>query len=162
VYRLEKLEGRGHAGPSPAVTVPTGTVTPPAAPKEVARPPTVELEQLQEAWQRTILPAVEERSLPTASVLREARPSDLDDERLTLEFPASAEFHRQLAEDPKNATLLQEALYEVTGRRLAVAFELGEHGEVEEQEDTPLDEDELLSLMKETFDARELEEGGQA
>jgi DNA polymerase III subunit gamma/tau len=166
-FRLEQLETRGHGGSSQAVTVPSGTVTPPAAPKQggapkPVAPPTVELEQLQEAWQRTILPAVEERSIPTASVLREARPSDLDEERLTLEFPASAEFHRQLAEDPKNATLLQEALYEVTGRRLAVAFELGEHGEVEEQEETPLDEDELLSLMKETFDARELDqEGGQ-
>jgi hypothetical protein len=121
-------------------------------------PPSVELEQLQEAWQRTILPAVEERSIPTASVLREARPSGLDEERLTLEFPANAEFHRKLAEDPKNATLLQEALYEVTGRRLALAFEVGEQREARENEDTPLDEDELLSLMKETFDARELDE----
>jgi DNA polymerase-3 subunit gamma/tau len=160
-YRLEQLEQRGHG--TPQGTVPAGAVPEQSAPPpEVTPAPTVELEQLQEAWQRTILPAVEERSIPTASVLREARPSDLDDERLTLEFPASAEFHRQLAEDPKNATLLQDALYEVTGRRLAVAFELGEHGEVEEQEETPLDEDELLSLMKETFDARELDqEGGQ-
>jgi DNA polymerase-3 subunit gamma/tau len=162
-YRLEQLEQRTPGAGASQTAVPVGTpperTTP--APEATTRP-TVELEQLQEAWQRTILPAVEERSIPTASVLREARPSDLDDERLTLEFPASAEFHRQLAEDPKNATLLQEALYEVTGRRLAVAFELGEHGEVEEHEDTPLDEDELLSLMKETFDARELDqEGGQ-
>ena len=156
-YRLEQLESR--APGTPQGTVPAGTVPQrPALPPEGTPPPSVELEQLQEAWQRTILPAVEERSIPTASVLREARPSDLDDERLTLEFPASAEFHRQLAEDPKNANLLQEALYEVTGRRLALAFELGEHGELEAQEDTPLDEDELLSLMKETFDARELDE----
>jgi DNA polymerase III subunit gamma/tau len=161
-YRLDQLESRTHgathatvAAATPARTEAKAAETPPNP------PPSVELEQLQEAWQRTILPAVEERSIPTASVLREARPSDLDEERLTLEFPASAEFHRQLAEDPKNATLLQDALYEVTGRRLAVAFELGEHGELEEQEETPLDEDELLSLVKETFDARELEEGGQ-
>jgi DNA polymerase-3 subunit gamma/tau len=163
-YRLEQLEGAAQppvrvSGPVEGVR---GNREVPPAPHAATARPTVELEQLQEAWQRTILPAVEERSIPTASVLREARPSDLDDERLTLEFPASAEFHRQLAEDPKNATLLQEALYEVTGRRLAVAFELGEHGDVEEQEDTQLDEDELLSLMKETFDARELEEGGHA
>ena len=46
----------------------------------------------------------------------------LADDTLTVEFPASAAFHRQLAEDPKNATLLEEALYEVTGRRLALAF----------------------------------------
>ena len=33
-----------------------------------------------------------------------------------------------LAEDPKNAAMLREALYEVTGRKLAVDFALGETG----------------------------------
>jgi hypothetical protein len=121
-------------------------------------PPSLELASLQEAWQRTILPAVEERSIPTASVLREARLAGLADDRLTLEFPSSADFHRKLAEDPKNATLLQDALYEVTGRKLAVAFQLGEHTR-EEATDEPLGEDEILELVKETFDARELKEG---
>jgi DNA polymerase-3 subunit gamma/tau len=163
-YRLEQLESRTgtmHPASAPAATAPHATAAPPAAPEQrraEPKPPPVELEQLREAWQRTILPAVEERSIPTASVLREARPTDLDDERLTLEFPASAEFHRKLAEDPKNATLLQDALYEVTGRRLALAFEVGEDTETRDPDETPLDEDELLSLMKETFDARELQE----
>ena len=120
-------------------------------------PPSLDLESLQEAWQRTILPAVEERSIPTASVLREARLAGLADDRLTLEFPSSADFHRKLAEDPKNATLLQDALYEVTGRKLAVAFQLGEH--TEEAAEEQLGEDEILELVKETFDARELKEG---
>jgi hypothetical protein len=91
-------------------------------------------------------------------VLREARPAGLDDDRLTLEFPAAADFHRKLAEDPKNATLLQDALYEVTGRKLAVAFEVGEGGEHAEEVEEPLAEDELVELMKKTFDARELGE----
>jgi hypothetical protein len=104
-----------------------------------------------------VLPAVEQRSIPTASVLREARPSDLAEDRLTLEFPSSAAFHLKLAEDPKNATLLQEALYEITGRKLAIAFALGEHGQHEQQEEEHLPEDEFLELVKETFDARELE-----
>jgi DNA polymerase III subunit gamma/tau len=158
-YRLEQLEGRG-TGPG---TVPVhGTVpvpgTVPAEP-EAPNPPSLELEQLREAWQRTILPAVEERSIPTASVLREARPAELDEEMLKLEFPAAASFHRELAEEPKNAALLQEALYEVTGRQLAVTFTIGEHdgGEAEE-DDGPAGEDAILELMKETFDARELEE----
>ena len=58
---------------------------------------------------------------------RRIRPA-LDDDTLTLEFPASAAFHRQLAEEPKNATLLADALYEVTGRKLALAFAVGERG----------------------------------
>jgi hypothetical protein len=76
-----------------------------------------------------------------------------------LEFPASASFHRQLAEEPKHATLLQDALYEVTGRRLGVAFAVGEKGPEEEREEHgPPSEDELYELVKETFDARDVEE----
>ena len=121
-------------------------------------PPSLELEQLQEAWQRTILPAVEQRSIPTASMLREAHPAQLADDRLTVEFPAAASFHRQLAEEPKNATLLAEALYEVTGRKLALDFAVGENGGEEAAEDEkPAGEDEIVQLMKDTFDAHEVE-----
>ena len=130
-----------------------------AATPASAEPPSIELEQLQEAWQRTILPAVEERSIPTASMLREAQPAGLEGNRLTLTFPPAASFHRKLAEEPKNATLLQEALYEVTGRKLALAFELGEDNGEEPAREHPVSENELFDLMKETFDARELGEG---
>jgi len=99
---------------------------------------------------------------PTASVLREARPAELAEDRLTLEFPSSASFHLKLAEDPKNATLLQDALYEITGRKLALAFELGEHAQETEAAEEPLGEDEILELVKETFDARELNDGEDA
>ena len=158
-YRLEQLEQRGHAPVAAETQAAVGgqrtgrTASDASAPA----PPSLELASLQEAWQRTILPAVEERSIPTASVLREARLAGLADDRLTLEFPSSADFHRKLAEDPKNATLLADALYEVTGRKLAVAFQLGEH--TEEAAEEPLGEDEILELVKETFDARELKEG---
>ena len=52
--------------------------------------PSLELEQLQEAWQRTILPAVEEKSIPTASVLREAHPKGLAGDTLTVAVRPSA------------------------------------------------------------------------
>jgi hypothetical protein len=134
-------------------------VEPVTKPVEASEPPAVELEQLQEAWQRAVLPAVEEKSIPTASVLREAHPAGLAGDTLTLEFPRNASFHRQLAEEPKNATLLADALYEVTGRRLALAFELGANGgDGEPAEEEPAGEDDLVSLIKETFDAREVEE----
>ena len=72
--------------------------------------------------------------------------------------PASADFHRKLAEEPKNATLLVDALYEVTGRRLALAFAVGERSRGARRAEEPLGEDEILELVKETFDARELKE----
>ena len=124
----------------------------------MAAPPSLELEQLQEAWQRTIVPAVEERSIPAASVLREAHPAELAGDTLTVEFPASATFHRQLAEEPKNATLLADALYEVTGRHLGLAFAEGDAPTAAAAEDDePSGEEQILELVKETFDARERE-----
>ncbi len=159
-YRLEQLEERGGSGhgvgPGPEARPKETPAEPPAPPRE---PPSVDLEQLREAWQRAVLPAVEEKSIPTASVLREAHPAGLAGDTLTLEFPRNAAFHRQLAEEPKNATLLADALYEVTGRRLALAFELGANGgDGEPVEEEPAGEDDLVSLIKETFDAREVDE----
>jgi DNA polymerase III subunit gamma/tau len=155
-YRLEQLERGIHS--SHAQVTDTVTVTK-SDPVEPAGPPSLELEQLQEAWQRTILPAVEEKSIPTASVLREAHPKGLAGDRLTVEFPRAASFHRQLAEDPKNATLLEEALYEVTGRHLELEFEVGENGGDTEPEadDQPVTEEQIIELMKGTFDAHEVE-----
>jgi DNA polymerase III subunit gamma/tau len=157
-HRLELLERTvqtGHVpgtvpGPRPEETGPPGEPAPAAT-------PSLELEQLQEAWQRTILPAVEEKSIPTASVLREAHPKGLAGDTLTVEFPRAADFHRKLAEEPKNATLLAEALYEVTGRHLDLAFEVGENGgESPAEEEQPASEEEIIELMKGTFDAREV------
>jgi hypothetical protein len=93
-------------------------------------------------------------------VLREAHPKGLADDTLTVEFPREASFHRQLAEEPKNATLLAEALYEVTGRHLALAFEVGENGGENDEPapDEPASEEEIIELMKGTFDAREVDE----
>jgi DNA polymerase III subunit gamma/tau len=160
-YRLELLEQRGHASHAQG-TVPVTEVQRDDEPPEAAeppKPPSLELEQLQEAWQRTILPAVEQRSIPTASMLREARPVKLEEETLTLEFPANAAFHRKLAEEPKNANLLRDALYEVTTRKLALEFTLGENGgEPDAPDHEPQTEEDLVALMKETFDAREVED----
>jgi DNA polymerase-3 subunit gamma/tau len=160
-HRLELLERGAHSSQAPGTDTGTVTVTVTDEPAEaLAEGPSLELEQLQEAWQRTILPAVEEKSIPTASVLREAHPKGLADDTLTVEFPREASFHRQLAEEPKNATLLAEALYEVTGRHLALAFEVGENGgETDEPApDEPASEEEIIELMKGTFDAREVSE----
>ncbi len=158
-YRLELLEQRGTPPAGTGTAVPVPEVPGPEATPEAApppEPPSLELTQLQDAWQRTVLPALERRSIPTASMLREAHPAALADDRLTLEFPASAAFHRQLAEEPKNANLLVETLYEVTGRRLTLEFALGENG-VEAEEEPPSEED-FLALIKETFDAREVDD----
>ncbi len=126
---------------------------------EPAPAPDLDLVQLQDAWARQVLPAVEERGgIPAASILREAHPVLLAGDTLTVEFPATARFHLDLAQEPRNVTVLADALYDVTGRRLALAFSLGEAApETHAEPEGPAGEDTILELMKETFDARERE-----
>ena len=161
-FRLERLEqGAPPAPAAPAAPAAAATPAPPeptaavAAPEPVASPD-LDLNQLQDAWARTVLPAVEERGgIPTASLLREAHPSALSGNTLTLEFPATATFHLAQAQEPKHATVLAEALYDVTGRRLSLAFAVGEEIEAEAEPEGPAGEERILELLKETFDARE-------
>jgi DNA polymerase-3 subunit gamma/tau len=165
-FRLERLE-QGHvsSGPVQVSDTETGPESRAAEPQPEPEPvpvpvgaPALELTQLQEAWARTVLPAVEERGgIPTASLLREAHPADLTGDTLTLEFPPSAQFHLDLARDEKNATLLADALYDVTGRRLELAFELGEARDAPAHEEEPEGEEQFEELFRETFDARERE-----
>jgi DNA polymerase III subunit gamma/tau len=164
-FRLERLEG-GTAPPPPAASAPAPKqadepapeATPEAVPVRVTvGAPGLDLSQLQEAWSSQVLPAVEERGgIPTASLLREAHPAELSGETLTLEFPPSAKFHLDMARDPKNADLLADALYDVTGRRLELAFELGEARDAAADEE-PAGEDEFLAEFQQTFDTRERE-----
>jgi len=169
VFRLEQLEQRLAGAPAPSSTPPTTEPVEratPASPQPAAdapppaEAPPLELGQLQDAWQRTVLPAVQSRSIPVASLLGEARPATLEQETLTLEFPASADFHRRQAEEPKNLVVIRDALYEVTGRRLGVVLALGGPSEVEteEEEEGSLTEEALISMFKDTFDAQEVED----
>ena len=130
----------------------------PPPPSDPSAAPVLELEQLQDAWQRSVLPAVRERSIPVATLLTEARPSGLEDDTLTLEFAPGADFHRKQVEEQKNLTLVRDALYEVTGRRLAVATALGVAVEDDRAggEDEPLDEHAVITLLKDTLDAEEV------
>ncbi len=168
-FRLERLE-QGHVssgpvqvsdtkpGPEEPAAEAVAEPEPVPVPVPVGAPPALDLSQLQEAWTRTVLPAVEERGgIPTASLLREAHPAELSGDTLTLEFPPSAQFHLDLVREPKNAGLLADALYDVTGRRLDLVFELGEAHEAPVADEEPAGEERIFELFQETLDARERE-----
>jgi hypothetical protein len=176
-YRLEQLETRLRGEtprPAPSQSPAPAPAARPEAdgddvePKAAAEPaeaegPPVDLGEIQAAWKHSILPTVSERSIPTGSVLAEARPVSLEGDRLVLEFPPAASFHRGLAEEPKNADVLVAVLHEVTGRRLTVAFELGEGALAEEAEaeDEPTSEEDIIALVQTTFDTRKLGKDGE-
>ena len=74
-----------------------------------------------------------------------------------IEFPEQAAFHLRLVEDPKYVAMLRDALFEVTGRKLAISFVVGPSRTEESAPEAPATEEDVLELMKSTFDARELE-----
>ncbi len=173
-FRVEQLEEGTHPAPRRTASAePARAAAEPELAPEQTRPdegegepepdvvgPAVDLSQLQDAWSRSIIPAVEQRGgIPTAAVLAKARPSGLDGDTLTVEFPPAASFQAKLAEEPKASGLLRDALFEVTGRKLVIAFAVGDAPHDEQPDDEgPVSEDELFELVKETFDAREVEE----
>ena len=157
--QIERVRSGPVLGPGPGARPEEAPPVRASAEPAAIKPPSVELEQLQEAWQRSVLPAVGEKSIPIASMLAEARPIELNDDTLTIEFSKNASFHRQLAEEPKNAALLRDALYELTGRKLGITFIIGETRTAEDLHDeAPAGEDEIYQLVKDTFDAREVDE----
>ena len=184
-FRIEQLEqhrpGNAHAiaapvrAPAVAPAVAAGAAAAPAAspsarPAASAQPatppappapalPPLSIEQLRDAWERSILPTISEINIPTASLLHEARPTTLEGDVLTLEFPPTASFHRKFAEDEKNVAILREALHTVTGRTLSLVFATGSAPSAAAvSEHLPLGEDDIISLLKDTLDAREVED----
>ena len=164
-HRVEVLESRVHATlqpreiePAPAPVEDRPSTPPPSSPDEpVGAAPEIALEQVADAWQRSIVETVRERSIPVASLLAEATPTDLAGDTLTLEFPAGADFHRRQVAEPQNIGLLHEALYEVTGRKLAVVLETGDDAHEPQTEAEPQSEEEWIAALKDTFDAKEVE-----
>ena len=171
-HRVELLEA-GHPGvasapvrarpaePRSAPDEPAPESPPAPAPTEAnggSEPPPLQLAQLQDAWQRTVVPAAEAKAIWIGPLLGEARPSALDGSVLTLEFPRTAEFHREKLEEPRNLDLVRDALHEVTGRRLSIATTVAEGEHAEEGEEEALDEGDFISLLKDQFDAKEVEE----
>ena len=168
VHRVEVLESRVHAGPPAAESWGPSPVPAPAAgpaPTEASPPApaggdqhAITLEQVHEAWTRSVLPAVQERSIPAATLLGEATPTRLENDTITLSFPSTADFHRKQADEPKNLTVLRDALYEVTGRRLAVVTELSDEDADGGSEAEPAGEESLISLLVNDLNATEVEE----
>jgi DNA polymerase-3 subunit gamma/tau len=169
-HRIELLESRSPSVGGQTTRVETRPIVesavaashedPPAAEgHEAPTAPELKLEQVADAWQRTIVESVRGRSISVASLLADATPTDLADDTLTLEFPPGNDFHRRQIAEPKNIGLLREALYEVTGRRLAVVLEAGaKEDQGDEVDDEPVSEEDWISSLKQTFDAREVDE----
>ena len=131
-----------------ATAEPEGDVEVEVAPEVV---PALDLARVKDMWP-AVAEAVREQNAMVAALVGEAVPSALEDQRLTISFPADAGFHKKKAE--ANRELVLGALRSLTGTALAVAFELSETAEAPAT--LTLGEEELLQRLKQDFGAEEV------
>ena len=86
------------------------------------------------------------------ALVSQAVPAALEEDRLTVAFPGDAAFLKKKAE--ANRELVLGAVRSLTGRALAVTFELSDRGEVEGPR--TLGAEELLERLKRDFAAEEV------
>jgi DNA polymerase III subunit gamma/tau len=114
-----------------------------------------ELEELVAVW-----PAVVEmlrgESAMLAALLADARPVEVNERELILEFPADAAFLKRKAEQDDHRRVAVDAVRRVTGRSLALRFQLGTEDSAPMGDAEPVAEDELVRVIVEEFNAQEL------
>jgi DNA polymerase III subunit gamma/tau len=180
MFRIEQLERRlgggeaaGEAQPAEATAEPAPEARAPApvaggsgaasaaaavAPEEEAdaleeptAAPAPDLERLQALWP-AVADAVREQNAMVGAVLGDARPTELDGDRLIVAFPESAVFMKKKAEG--NRELVQGALRGLTGRTLSVVYELSDVGPPAEA--VVLSEEELIERLRSELNAEEV------
>ena len=158
--RVARLERGGNAAaPLPpseaaAATPPQAATTPPVEERSAAAAATAE------NWRELVLPEIGRRSPRLSALIKDASGMEIEDDLVTVRFPASKAFSRQGAETEANKQILAEALATTVGRPVEVRLDVADGEEPAEPAAAPdaVPEDELLTQIKETFDAREIEE----
>jgi DNA polymerase III subunit gamma/tau len=169
--RIERLEGSSGARAAvPAAArepdVPQAATPAPAAPEQepgptvTAAPPAptagFELDAAVASWP-AVVDLVRSDNAMLAGALEAARPVAVGERELTLAFPGGASFLKRKAEQDDYRRVAAEALRTVTGHRLALRYELGEAGGVDERSGADvLSGEELVRRFMDEFDAEEI------
>ncbi|MGI8439495.1 MAG: DNA polymerase III subunit gamma/tau [Thermoleophilaceae bacterium] len=136
------------AAAAPVVGVAEATALP--APVEAPEAPPLDLERLEALWSAAVEQVRGDNAM-VGALLGEARPTVLEEGRLTVSFLPDASFSRKKAE--ANRALLAGALKSLTGHSLQLVYELGEHAP---HAPAALTEEELLERLKAELGAREV------
>jgi DNA polymerase-3 subunit gamma/tau len=176
--RIESLEARLGEGGAPAVSAPktvkapeqpTSTEEIPASaeapvgredPEANAAPAIVEIERIVEVWPAVVDHLRDSGSAMLSTLFDEAKPLGIDEERevLRIGFPTSAKFNKKKAESSANIERMTEAVSSIAGVRLRPVYELidGQNAEAPPEKSAEMSEEELVDLVKDSFDASEV------
>jgi DNA polymerase-3 subunit gamma/tau len=114
----------------------------------------LELDDAAACWP-AVVDLVRAENAMLAALLSDARPVAVKERELTLAFPGGAAFLKRKAEQEDHRRVAGEALKTVTGRRLALRYELRED-EQEPEGEPVLSGEELVRRFMEEFDAEEV------
>jgi DNA polymerase-3 subunit gamma/tau len=148
--RLERLEGTAE-GPLP-VAIATQEVPAPPTPIES---PSLDLDTALTSWP-AVVDLVRSENAMLAGALDAARPVAVGGGELTLAFPSSASFLKRKAEQDDYRRAAAEAVRAITGRHLALRYELREVDLGQESAGDRLSGEELVRRFIEEFDAEEI------
>jgi DNA polymerase III subunit gamma/tau len=153
---------------SPAPALPAENASPVAPPVDDADPEpgtsvttaSIDVERVVELWPAVVDHLRDSGSAMLSTLFDEARPLGIDEERsvLRIGFPPSAKFNKKKAESKANVERMTEALASIAGQRLRPTYELIDaQGEgTAPEKSTEISEDELVDLVKDSFDASEV------
>jgi DNA polymerase-3 subunit gamma/tau len=132
----------------------------PSEPEASVATASVDIERVVEVWPAVVDHLRDSGSAMLSTLFDDARPLGIDEERsvLRIGFPASAKFQKKKAESSVNIERMTEAVASIAGRRLRPAYELIEdqNGGDAPQEQAELSEEELVDMVKDSFDADEV------
>ncbi len=142
--------------PEPASPPPTpATVIPAPVEPKAAMPGETELGTLVSSWP-AVVEFVRQENAMLAATLETARPVTLNDQALTLAFPAGAAFFKRKAEQDDYRRAAADAVRSVTGARLTLRYELRDDAPVTVENGAELTGEELVQRFMEEFDAEEV------
>jgi DNA polymerase III subunit gamma/tau len=168
--RIESLEARlgGEVGsaiespkrveaPPPQVEDDTAAGEEPQASVATAE---IDIERIAELWPAVVDHLRDSGSAMLSTLFDEAKPLGVDEERsvLRIGFPASAKFNKKKAESSANIERMTEAVSSIAGVRLRPTYELidGQNDEAQPEKPAEMSEEELVDLVKDSFDASEV------
>jgi DNA polymerase III subunit gamma/tau len=142
----------------------TETVSPPADPPEAGSGPAadpasspVELDELIRLWP-AVIDSLRQNAPALAATFEGARPVGLDEDGVTIGFPASLTFNKRKAEAPDKREQMTEAIEATVGSRLRPVYVLLEAEDAPggEPAEPEVDHEALVEKMKSEFNAEEV------
>ncbi len=127
----------------------------------------IDLDRVARLWPAIIDNLRESTSEMLSSLFEGARPLGVDAEGAVLRigFPPSAKFNKRKAESQANVERITESVQAIVGARLRPAYELLDSGPGEavaaRSNGEPLAEEEIIELLKVSFDALEVDPGSE-